>query len=132
MAGSMTRDVNTAFARAVADEWARGGVTDACVAPGSRSTPMALALAADERIRVHVFIDERSASFGALGLGRATGLPAVALCTSGSAAANFHPAVIEAHHGRVPLIVATADRPAELRDVGAGQTINQTNLFGDA
>lgn len=128
----MIRDANTAFAGAVVDEWARGGVTDACVAPGSRSTPMALALAADDRIRVHVFLDERSASFCAVGLGRATGRPAVVLCTSGSAAANFHPAVIEAHHARVPLIVATADRPAELRDVGAGQTINQTNLFGDA
>jgi 2-succinyl-5-enolpyruvyl-6-hydroxy-3-cyclohexene-1-carboxylate synthase len=131
-AAMTARDVNTSFARAVVDEWARSGVTDACVAPGSRSTPLALALAGDERIRVHVFVDERSASFCALGVGRATGRPAVALCTSGSAAAHFHPAVIEAHHGRVPLIVATADRPPELRDVGAGQTIDQTKLYGDA
>jgi len=128
----MTRDATTAFARAVVDEWVRGGVTDACLAPGSRSTPMALALADEPRVRVHVFLDERSAAFCALGIGRATGRPAVVLCTSGTAAVNFHPAVVEAHHGRVPLIVATADRPPELRDVGAGQTIDQTKLYGDA
>ncbi|MEI8002212.1 MAG: 2-succinyl-5-enolpyruvyl-6-hydroxy-3-cyclohexene-1-carboxylic-acid synthase [Actinomycetes bacterium] len=126
------RDANTAFARAVVDEWVRGGVTDACVAPGSRSTPMALALASDDRVGVHVFLDERSAAFAALGLGRATGRPAVVLCTSGTAAANFHPAVLEAHHARVPMIVATADRPAELHDVGAGQTLDQTHLYGRA
>ena len=125
-------DANTAFARAVVDEWVRNGLTDACVAPGSRSTPMALALAADDRVRVHVVLDERSAAFVALGLGRATGRPAVVLCTSGTAAANFHPAVLEAHLGRVPLIVATADRPAELHDVGAGQTMDQTHLYGRA
>jgi 2-succinyl-5-enolpyruvyl-6-hydroxy-3-cyclohexene-1-carboxylate synthase len=128
----MTRDATTAFARAVVDEWVRGGVTDACVAPGSRSTPMALALADEPRMRVHVFLDERSAAFCALGIGRASGRPAVVLCTSGTAAVNFHPAVVEAHHGRVPLIVATADRPPELHDVGAGQTIDQTKLYGDA
>jgi len=128
----MTRDATTAFARAVVDEWVRGGVTHACVAPGSRSTPMALALADDPRVSVHVFLDERSAAFCALGIGRASGRPAVVLCTSGTAAVNFHPAVVEAHHGRVPLIVATADRPPELRDVGAGQTIDQTKLYGDA
>jgi 2-succinyl-5-enolpyruvyl-6-hydroxy-3-cyclohexene-1-carboxylate synthase len=128
----MSRDATTAFARAVVDEWVRGGVTDACLAPGSRSTPIALALADDSRMRVHVFLDERSAAFCALGIGRASGRPAVVLCTSGTAAANFHPAVVEAHHGRVPLIVATADRPPELRDVGAGQTIDQTELYGDA
>ena len=127
-----SRDANTAFARAVVDEWVRNGVTDACVAPGSRSTPLALALAGDDRVRVHVFLDERSAAFAALGLGRATGRPTVVLCTSGTAAANFHPAVLEAHHARVPLIVATADRPAELHDVGAGQTMDQTHLYGRA
>lgn len=128
----MTRDATTAFARTLVDEWTRHGVTDACVAPGSRSAPLALALADDDRIRVHVHLDERSASFFALGLGRATGRPSVVLCTSGTAGANFHPAVLEAHHGRVPLIVCTADRPPELRDTGAGQTVDQLKLFGNA
>ena len=128
----MTRDATTAFARTLVDEWVRHGVTDACLAPGSRSAPLALALAGDDRIRLHVHLDERSASFFAVGLGRATGRPAVVLCTSGSAAANFHPAVLEAHHGRVPVIVCTADRPPELRDTGAGQTIDQVKLFGAA
>ena len=128
----MSRDANTGFARAVVDEWVRNGVAHACVAPGSRSTPLALALAGDGRLAVHVFLDERSAAFAALGIGRATGRPAVVLCTSGTAAANFHAAVLEAHHGRVPLVVATADRPPELRDVGAGQTLDQTKLYGEA
>jgi 2-succinyl-5-enolpyruvyl-6-hydroxy-3-cyclohexene-1-carboxylate synthase len=128
----MTRDATTAFARTLVDEWARQGVSDACVAPGSRSAPLALALAADDRVRLHVHLDERSASFFALGLARASGRPAVVLCTSGTAAANFHPAVLEAHHARVPMLVCTADRPPELRDTGAGQTVDQVKLFGDA
>jgi 2-succinyl-5-enolpyruvyl-6-hydroxy-3-cyclohexene-1-carboxylate synthase len=128
----MTRDATSAFARTLVDEWVRHGVTDACLAPGSRSAPLALALAGDERIRVHVHLDERSASFFALGLARASARPVIALCTSGTAAANFHPAVLEAHHGRVPLIVCTADRPPELRDTGAGQTVDQVKLFGAA
>jgi 2-succinyl-5-enolpyruvyl-6-hydroxy-3-cyclohexene-1-carboxylate synthase len=126
------RDVNSSFAAALVDEWARSGITDAVVAPGSRSTPLALALARDERLRVQVVLDERSAAFRALGLALASGRPGVVLCTSGTAAANFHPAVIEASHARVPLIVCTADRPPELRDTGAGQTIDQVHLFGDA
>jgi len=128
----MSRDATTAFARTLVDEWARHGVADACLAPGSRSAPLALALAADERIRVHVHIDERSAAFFGLGLARASGRPVVLLCTSGTAAANFHPAVLEAWHARVPLIVCTADRPPELRDTGAGQTVDQVKLYGDA
>ena len=126
------RDANTAFATALVDEWARSGCTDAIVAPGSRSTPLVLALARDVRIRVQVLLDERSAAFGALGIGIASGRPAILCCTSGTAAANFHPAVIEASHARVPMIVCTADRPPELRDAGAGQTIDQTKLYGDA
>lgn len=125
-------DATTAFARTLVDEWVRGGVTDAVIAPGSRSAPLALALSGDDRVRVHVHLDERSAAFVALGLGRSTGRPAVVLCTSGSAAANFHPAVTEAYHGGVPLIVATADRPPEVRGTGAAQTIDQVGLYGTA
>jgi len=128
----MSRDATTAFARTLVDEWVRNGVEHACMAPGSRSAPLALALAADERIRLHVHLDERSASFFALGIGKATGAPAVVLCTSGTAAANFHPAVLEADESRVPLVVCTADRPPELRGTGAGQTIDQVKLFGGA
>ncbi len=121
------------FCATLVDEWARAGVTDAVVCPGSRSTPMALALADDERIRVHVQIDERSGGFMALGLGMATGRPAIVLTTSGTAAVELHPAVVEAHQSRVPLIACTADRPPELHDVGAPQTIDQTHqLYSSA
>ncbi len=120
------------FCATLADEWARAGVTDAVVAPGSRSTPLALALAGHPAIRIHVHHDERSASFLALGLGIATRRPAVLLCSSGTAGAHFHAAVIEAHQAEVPLIVCTADRPPELRDIGAPQTVDQSHLFGSA
>ncbi len=120
------------FCATLVDEWLRSGVRHAVVAPGSRSTPLALALAARSELAVHVFHDERSASFAALGLGRATGVPAVLLCTSGTAAANFHPAVIEAHQDEVPLVVCTADRPPELRDVAAPQTVDQTGMYRSA
>ncbi len=128
----MTADANAALAGVLLDEWVRAGVTDACVAPGSRNAPLSLALAADPRLRLHVHLDERCAAFYALGCARASGRPTVVCCTSGTAAANFHPAVLEAHHGRVPLLVCTADRPPELRDTGAGQTIDQVGLYGDA
>jgi 2-succinyl-5-enolpyruvyl-6-hydroxy-3-cyclohexene-1-carboxylate synthase len=127
----MRRDANTAFARTLVDEWVRAGVQHACVAPGSRNAPLALALVEDGRLRVHVHLDERSAAFFALGCARASGQPAVVCCTSGTAAAHLHAAVLEAAHGRVPLLVCTADRPPELRDTGAGQTINQVGLYGD-
>lgn len=126
------RDVTASFAATLVDEWVRAGVTDAVVAPGSRSAPLALALVRDGRLQVRVVVDERSAAFRALGLGLASGRPAVVLCTSGTAAANFHPAVVEASHARVPLLVCTADRPPELRDTGAGQSIDQHGLFGAA
>jgi 2-succinyl-5-enolpyruvyl-6-hydroxy-3-cyclohexene-1-carboxylate synthase len=124
-----SRDANTGFANALVDEWARDGVVHAVVAPGSRSAPLALALARDERITVRVVLDERSAAFCALGIAKGTDTPAVLLCTSGTAAANFLPAVVEAHHANVPMLVCTADRPPELRGVGAPQTIEQRDLF---
>lgn len=120
------------FCATLVDEWARAGVTNAVVAPGSRSTPLALALVRDERITVHVHHDERCAAFMALGFGLATGRPAVGLCTSGTAATHFHAAVVEAHQAGVPLLVCTSDRPPELRDVGAPQAIDQTHLYGRA
>ncbi len=118
------------FCATLVDEWVHQGVTDAFVAPGSRSTPLALALAADDRIGVHLFHDERSASFAALGHGLATGRAGIVLCTSGTAAAHFHAAIIEASLSSVPLIVCTANRPPELWDVGAPQTIDQDKLYG--
>lgn len=122
------------FCATLVDEWVRAGVTAAFVAPGSRSTPMALALEArsrdDRRFRLHLFHDERSAAFAAVGHGLASGQPGVLTCTSGTAAAHFHAAVIEADLSSVPLIVCTTDRPPELLGVGAPQTIDQNRLFG--
>src|SRR4051812_21864718 len=114
------------------EELARCGVRRAVVSPGSRSTPLAVALWRAPGIEVTVVLDERSAGFFALGTALATGIPAAVLCTSGSAAANLHPAVVEADEAGGPIIVLTADRPPELRDVGAGQTIDQLKLYGDA
>jgi 2-succinyl-5-enolpyruvyl-6-hydroxy-3-cyclohexene-1-carboxylate synthase len=114
------------------DELARCGMTHAVCSPGSRNAPILLSLAADERIESISVLDERSAGFAALGIAKATGRPVAVACTSGTAAANLHPAVIEAHEARVPLIVLTADRPPELRDVGAGQAIDQIQLYGSA
>ncbi len=120
------------FSTVLVDEWARAGITDAVVSPGSRSTPLVVALAADPRLQVHVVLDERSASFTALGLALASGRPTVLGCTSGTAGTHFHGAVVEASLSGVPLIVCTADRPPELHDVGAPQTIEQPGLYGDA
>jgi 2-succinyl-5-enolpyruvyl-6-hydroxy-3-cyclohexene-1-carboxylate synthase len=118
--------------RAFVDELARCGMTDACTSPGSRSTPIVASLVRDGRLRCHSHVDERSGGFFALGLAKATGRPVAIACTSGTAAANLAPAVIEAHEARVPMVVLTADRPAELREVGAGQTIDQIKLYGGA
>jgi 2-succinyl-5-enolpyruvyl-6-hydroxy-3-cyclohexene-1-carboxylate synthase len=126
---------STAFAVTLADELVRCGLRDTVLAPGSRSAPLAIALwekAQDGALRLHVRIDERSAAFLALGLAKAGGRPVAVLCTSGTAAANFHPAVIEADESGVPLLVLTADRPPELRGTGANQAIDQLKLYGGA
>ncbi|MBP7631663.1 MAG: 2-succinyl-5-enolpyruvyl-6-hydroxy-3-cyclohexene-1-carboxylic-acid synthase [Acidimicrobiales bacterium] len=124
--------LNARFCATLVDEWVRAGVRHAVVAPGSRSTPMALALADRAEIALHVHLDERAAAFVALGLGLASGVPAVVLATSGTAAVELHPAVVEAHQAAVPLLVVTADRPPELHHVGAPQTVDQDRLFGSA
>ncbi len=118
--------------RAFSDELARCGMQNACTSPGSRSTPIVLSLVREPGIRCWSHIDERCAGFFALGAAKTSGRPVAVSCTSGTAAANLAPAVIEAHEARVPLIVLTADRPPELREVGAGQTIDQVKLYGDA
>ena len=128
----MTADLTTSFAVTIVDEFVRAGLTHAVISPGSRNTPLSLALVRDGRVHVDVVLDERSAGFRALGIAVATGRPVLVGCTSGSAAANLHPAVVEAFHARVPLHVCTADRPPELQGVGAPQTIDQTELFGAA
>jgi 2-succinyl-5-enolpyruvyl-6-hydroxy-3-cyclohexene-1-carboxylate synthase len=116
----------TGMATGLAD----GGVTDVIVCPGSRSTPLALAIRANPRLRVRVLLDERSAGYFALGLARASRSPVAVLVTSGTAVANLLPAVVEASQARVPLVVLTADRPPELRERGAPQTIDQVRIFG--
>jgi 2-succinyl-5-enolpyruvyl-6-hydroxy-3-cyclohexene-1-carboxylate synthase len=114
------------------DTWIALGLTHACIAPGSRSTPMALALAARPELTLSIHHDERSAAFAALGIGLATGRPAAVLTTSGTAAVHLHAAVVEAGLARVPLLALTADRPPELQGVGAPQTIDQRELYGRA
>ncbi|MCC5950378.1 MAG: 2-succinyl-5-enolpyruvyl-6-hydroxy-3-cyclohexene-1-carboxylic-acid synthase [Nitriliruptoraceae bacterium] len=121
-----------AAALVMVDELARNGITDAVLAPGSRSAALAMALHDDPRIRLHVEVDERSAGFLAIGLARASGRPAAAVVTSGTAVANLHPAVVEADLDAVPLLLLTADRPPELQHTGANQTIDQHAIFGTA
>ncbi|MUL37712.1 2-succinyl-5-enolpyruvyl-6-hydroxy-3-cyclohexene-1-carboxylic-acid synthase [Gloeocapsopsis dulcis] len=123
-------NTNTVWGSILAETFKRLGLTTAVICPGSRSTPLTIAFAQTHGVEAIPILDERSAAFFALGIARQTGLPVVLVCTSGTAAANFYPAIIEARESRVPLIVLTADRPPELRDCRSGQTINQTKLYG--
>jgi 2-succinyl-5-enolpyruvyl-6-hydroxy-3-cyclohexene-1-carboxylate synthase len=118
--------------RAFVQELARCGMRAACTSPGSRSAPLVLSLARQPEMRCYSHIDERCSGFFALGLAKASGLPAAVACTSGTAAAELLPAAVEAHQARVPMLVLTADRPPELREVGAGQTVDQLKLLGGA
>ena len=126
--------INRTYAplQAFVEELYRCGMRHAVTSPGSRNAPLALTLAAQEGVEATSVIDERAAGFVALGMAKASGRPVAVTCTSGTAAANLHPAVVEAHEARVPLIVLTADRPPELREVGAGQAIDQIKLYGAA
>ena len=117
------------------DEFVRCGVTDAVLSPGSRSTPLAIALAQAEargELTLHVRLDERTAGYLAIGIAKVTGVPAIVVTTSGTAAVNLHPAIVEADQAGIPMIAITADRPPQLRGVGANQTIGQPGLFGPA
>ena len=124
------QDLQATFCAALVDQWVLLGLRHAVIAPGSRSTPMALALAVRSELNVQIVHDERSAAFMALGVGLASGVPAALLCTSGTAATHFHAAVVEADLSGVPMLVLTADRPPELQGIGAPQTIDQTELYG--
>ncbi|MEF8786477.1 MAG: 2-succinyl-5-enolpyruvyl-6-hydroxy-3-cyclohexene-1-carboxylic-acid synthase [Haloarculaceae archaeon] len=123
---------NTLWARTLVDELAASGLDSVCLSPGSRSTPLTVAFAEHPDIDVFSHLDERSSAFFALGRARRTGDVTAVVCTSGTAAANFHPAVLEASESRVPLLLLTADRPPELQDSGANQTTRQEHLYGDA
>src|SRR5580700_7912522 len=124
------RNVNSLWASVVAETLVRSGVRKVVVSPGSRSTPLTFAFARHPRIEAIPVLDERSAAFFALGLAKKTRRPVALVCTSGTAAANFFPAIIEAHESGTPLIVLTADRPPELRDCAAGQTVDQQKIYG--
>ncbi|MDZ7702570.1 MAG: 2-succinyl-5-enolpyruvyl-6-hydroxy-3-cyclohexene-1-carboxylic-acid synthase [Halobacteriales archaeon] len=125
-------NVNTLWGRALVDELAKAGVETVVAAPGSRSTPLTVAAARNDDLEVVSLLDERSAAFFALGRAKRTGQPTPLICTSGTAAAEFHPAVIEADRSRTPMLLLTADRPPELADSGANQTVDQSRLYGDA
>ncbi|TVR68114.1 MAG: 2-succinyl-5-enolpyruvyl-6-hydroxy-3-cyclohexene-1-carboxylic-acid synthase [Sphaerobacteraceae bacterium] len=124
-------ETHFAYIGAFVDELVRAGLRNVCFAPGSRSTPLSVMFARHPEITLWTHLDERSASFFALGMAKASGQPVGLVCSSGTAAANFYPAVIEARYSRVPLIVMTADRPPELQDVGAPQTIDQNRIYGE-
>jgi 2-succinyl-5-enolpyruvyl-6-hydroxy-3-cyclohexene-1-carboxylate synthase len=128
-------NTSTTLARVIVRQLIEAGITDAVISPGSRNAPLSLAMyAAAEKgfLKLHIRIDERSAAYFALGLAKASGRAVPIVCTSGTAVANYHPAVLEAHHSNVPLLVLTADRPAILRRTGANQTTDQARIFGSA
>ncbi|MFS0574515.1 2-succinyl-5-enolpyruvyl-6-hydroxy-3-cyclohexene-1-carboxylic-acid synthase [Sporosarcina sp. 179-K 3D1 HS] len=125
------RHILTAYVRRITIALLNAGVRSAVISPGSRSTPLAYAFASTPELRTHIQVDERSAAYYALGMAKASGQPVVLLCTSGTAASNYHPAITEAYYARIPLIVITADRPHELREVGAPQAINQIRMYGE-
>ena len=120
---------NIAWAVSFVKELEAGGVKHACISPGSRNTPLTWAFAQNKNIKKYINIDERSSAFFALGIAKRTGTPVALVCTSGTAAVEFYPAIVEAYQQRIPLIICTADRPPELRNTGTNQTINQDNLY---
>ena len=122
---------NHIWSRLIIEELVRCGVTTLCVSPGSRSAPLVIAAAENTRARKVLHTDERGAAFYAMGYGKATGRPAALVCTSGTAVANYFPAVIEASQSAIPLLILSSDRPVELRDARSPQTINQVRIFGD-
>lgn len=124
------QDSLTEYIAAFVAELVQAGITEVVVSPGSRSTPMAMVMAEHPELHLYIHVDERSAAFFALGMAKASKKPVAILCTSGTAAANYYPAIVEAHYSRVPLMVLTADRPHELRDIGAPQAIDQNHLYG--
>lgn len=126
---------STGLARNITRQLIENGVTDFVLSPGSRNAPLSIALYVAEQnglIKLHIRIDERTAGFFALGIAKASNRPVALVCTSGTAVANYHPAVLEAHHSQIPLLVITADRPARLRQTGANQTTMQVGIFGEA
>jgi len=128
-------NISTQFARNITRQLIENGVTDVVLSPGSRNAPLSIALYAAEQkgwIKLHVRIDERTGGFFALGIAKASGRPVAVVCTSGTAVANYHPSVLEAHHSQVPLLVITADRPERLRQSGANQTTLQAKIYGES
>ncbi|MEK3937559.1 2-succinyl-5-enolpyruvyl-6-hydroxy-3-cyclohexene-1-carboxylic-acid synthase [Sporosarcina sp. FSL W7-1349] len=124
------RQILTAHVRRITGALLQAGVRSAVISPGSRSTPLAYAFASTPDLQTHIQVDERSAAYYALGMAKASGQPVALLCTSGTAASNYHPAITEAYYARIPLVVITADRPHELREVGAPQAIDQIRMYG--
>ena len=132
---ALVMNSSTQLARVIVRQILEAGVKDVVISPGSRNAPLSIAFYQASKkglINLHVRIDERTAAFFALGIAKASGLPVPILCTSGTAVANYHPAVLEASHTNTPLLVLTADRPAALRRTGANQTTEQARIFGKA